>query len=326
MDEPGYDPAEDLARFNDDAHAVIVTAKVMDHAQERVVEHLRAVRRARPRRPVVLVLTCLHEAYPQQQHPQPYPFPNEGEPVPTTPPVPDDLLRSIAEHRRRFAGLIDRVVPVDLTPPEEGFHEPNYGGARLREVLLDVLPGALGQTLLQLDEATRELSDLAARRALPHILGYSSLAAAAGALPIPFVDLVLISGIQSRMVYDLAGVYGQPLTAQRFIEIAGTLGLGMLARQASREVIKLIPVFGTVLGSVAGGVLAGASTYALGKAFCFYYRAVHQGHVPRPDELRRYYQQQLEKAQAAWGEMFKSAARGEAAQTDGTAAPAEAGS
>lgn len=74
MDEPGYDPAEDLAQFDSSAHVMIVTVKVMDHAQEKVRDHLRTIRQARPSRPVVLVPTCLHEAYPQQQHPLPYPF------------------------------------------------------------------------------------------------------------------------------------------------------------------------------------------------------------------------------------------------------------
>ena len=37
-----------------------------------------------------------------------------------------------------------------------------------------------------------------ARESLPHILGYSTLAASAGAVPLPVLDLVLLSGIQSR--------------------------------------------------------------------------------------------------------------------------------
>src|SRR5436190_3613739 len=71
LDEPGYDPAEDLARFGDSAHVVVVTAKVLDHALENVRDHLRTIRKARGGRPVLLLLTCLHEAYPQQQHRQP---------------------------------------------------------------------------------------------------------------------------------------------------------------------------------------------------------------------------------------------------------------
>src|SRR5205823_3061104 len=151
-------------------------------------------------------------------------------------------------------------------------------------------------TLLTLDEVMRELQDLYARQALPRILGYSTLAATAGAIPIPLLDLLILPTIQSRMIYHLARFYGQPLSGTRFLELASTLGLGMLLRQASREVVKLIPY----VGSVAGGMVAGASTFALGKAFCYYYRAVHQGHVPQAEDLRRYYQEQLTLAEHAW--------------------------
>ena len=76
--------------------------------------------------------------------------------------------------------------------------------------------------------------------------------------------------------------------------------MGMLLRQAARSLIKLIPGVGSLVGSITVGALAGASTFALGKAFCYYYRAVHEGHVPRPEDLRRYYKEQLALAEQAW--------------------------
>jgi uncharacterized protein (DUF697 family) len=292
LDEPGYDAADDLARFEAQAHIIVLTVKALDHAQENVLNHLKTVRRVQPSRPVLLALTCLHEAYPQQQHPQPYPFGTEREAV----VVPENLRRSLAEQQRRFDGLIDRAIPIDLTLPEEGFEDPDYGGAALKHALLEALPGAYRQTLATLDEATRELQDIYARHAIPIILSYSSLAATAGAIPIPWVDLFVLPGIQTQMIHHLARFYGQPLSGSRFLELASTLGLGILVRQAVREVVKLVPV----VGSVAGGALAGASTFALGKAFCFYYSAIHQGHVPRPEELRRYYRAQLAEAEKLW--------------------------
>src|SRR5262249_4435556 len=113
LDEPDYDPQEDLARFNDLAHVVLVTVKVLDHAQENVLKPLRTLRDAKPDRTVLLVLSCLHEAYPQQQHPLPYPYDKDEETVAAG--VPEDLRRSLDEQKRRFEGLVDRVVPVDLT-------------------------------------------------------------------------------------------------------------------------------------------------------------------------------------------------------------------
>ncbi len=291
LDEPGYDPTEDLAQFDSQAHVVVITVKALDHAQENVLRHARTIRQSRPGRPVLLALTCLHEAYPQQQHPLQYPYGTEREAA----EVPEDLRRTLAEQRRRF-GDLDHVVPIDLTPPEEGFDQPNYGGDQLRQALLDALPGAYRQTLATLDEATRELKDLYARHAIPIILGYSSLAATAGAIPIPWVDLFILPGIQTQMIRHLAQYYGQPLSAGRFLELASSLGVGILVRQGVRELVKLIPV----VGSVAGGALAGTSSYALGKAFCFYYSAVHEGHVPRPEELRHYYKEQLVEAERLW--------------------------
>ena len=74
LDEPGYDPSEDLASFNDEAHVLIVTVRVLDQALANLLKHVREIRDAKPSRPCILLLTTLHEAYPQQQHPESYPF------------------------------------------------------------------------------------------------------------------------------------------------------------------------------------------------------------------------------------------------------------
>jgi uncharacterized protein (DUF697 family) len=331
LDEPSYDVRDDLAQFDQRAHLIIVTVKALDHALERLVENLRTVRSAQSQRPILLALTCLHEAYPQQQHAvdaaacqlngsadtlpvatarllgaeasNPAPDNDAAVPEPREKPATNaagpspELLRTLAEQRRRFGDLVDDTVAIDLTRPEEGFVEPNYGGQILKEKVVALLPRAYRQSLVMLEQTTGELRDLVAKRALPRIAGYSTLAATAGAYPIPWVDLLVLPGIQTRMIYDLANVYGQPLSARRFMELAASLGAGVAFRQAIREVVKLVPV----VGSLAGGALAGASTFALGKAFCFYYEAVHQGHVPSTADLKRYYQEELARASKQWG-------------------------
>src|SRR5262245_32715502 len=233
LDEPGYDAAEDIAAFDTQAHVVIVTVRALDHAQENLLNTLREIRKARAHRPVLLALTCLHEGYPQQQHPQPYPYGIEQEAT----AVPEDLRRSIEEQKRRFEGLVDRVVPIDLTKPEEGFNEANYGGDQLRTALLEMLPQAYRQTLIALDEGTNELKDAYSRAAAPRILSYSMWAAAAGAIPIPLLDLFLLPAIQSKMIHDLANLYGKPMDGARFLELAGSLGLGVVVRQAARQLV-----------------------------------------------------------------------------------------
>jgi uncharacterized protein (DUF697 family) len=80
------------------------------------------------------------------------------------------------------------------------------------------------------------------------------------------------------------------------MEVASTMGLGLMVRQAAREVVKFIPY----VGSIAGAALAGAATFALGKAFCYYFSEVHKGHVPKAEDLKRYYKEQLALAEKTW--------------------------
>src|SRR5438270_12867124 len=41
LDEPAYDAAEDIAAFNDRAHLVLVTVRLLDHAVENLVAQLK---------------------------------------------------------------------------------------------------------------------------------------------------------------------------------------------------------------------------------------------------------------------------------------------
>jgi uncharacterized protein (DUF697 family) len=314
LDEPTYDPADDIAALDPQAHVVIVTAKATDFAQGNVRAALEPIRRANSSRPVVLCVTTLHEAIPRQPLPEPYPFASQrsedrdqrSESVghdsgltsdlrsPTS--VPDDLRRSIDHHAQEFAGLFDEVVPIDFTKPEDRFPDPNYGGEHLKQTLLRVLPDAYRQTLLQLKEATEALKDVHLRHAVPIIMGYSTLAATAGAVPVPFVDMVLIPGIQARMAHHLARLYGQPMTPDRVKEIAAAVGVGMISRQLARQATKFIPVVGSAVGAAVGG----ASTYAFGRALCYYFQAVHEGHVPNAAALKAYYKEQYADAEKRW--------------------------
>jgi uncharacterized protein (DUF697 family) len=299
VDEPGYDPTEDLRQFNDAAHVVIVTVKAVDHAQENVINHLKVIREARPERPVLLLLTCLHEAYPQQQHP-PYPFRayRGDEPIilPDAPAMLTDLMRSLELQRRRFEGLVDSVLPIDITRPEEGYDQPEYGGPALRATLTDLLPKAQRHTLEMVERNLADLKELHARKVLPTIYGFSLLAGTAGAIPIPFLSLLLLPRIQRKMVESLAEQFGRPLSAEQFVELAEKLGIGSLRRTAAGELLKFVPYVGVVAGATAHA----ASTYALGKAFSHYDALATDGASINIDELREYYQTQLKEATEMW--------------------------
>jgi uncharacterized protein (DUF697 family) len=293
LGEAGYDPTDDLKAFGDAAHLVMVTVRATDHALTPILEPLRILRETYPLRPIVLVLTCLHEAYPQQQHPQPDPFTAE-----TTWPtdLPGDLRRCLVAQEERFHGLVDRIVPIDLTPAEEGFRTPNFGGERLEQVLLDLLPSAFRQTLVMLHELRHALQGMTERKARPVILSHSLMAATAAAAPIPWLDIPVVLGLQSRLVTLLADLYGQPMQAKMLGQLAGALGGQLAARFAVRAPLKFVPV----LGQTANAALAFAYTYSLGKACCWYFGEIRAGHVPTEAELSRVWDDELANAVAVW--------------------------
>ena len=285
LDEPSYDPAEDLASFDSQAQLMIVTCRLRDFAHGGLKDALRKVRAVNKRRPIVLALTCLHESYPQRQHPQPYPE------------FPEETLGLIAKQKLEFAGLFDAVVPIDLTKPDEGFDDTEYGGLALKAQLVELLPTAYRETLLRLDGVNDRFKEIYLKRAIPVIIGYSTLAATAGAIPIPFVDLFVLPSIQVRMVKALADLSGSPGEAKRFLELSASIGIGLLAQQAIRQIAKLIPY----VGSAVGAGLAYSSTYALGRAFIEYDQAMHAGHAPDAETIKKIYRDHLNKAETKWG-------------------------
>lgn len=316
LGEPGYDPQEDITAFGAEAQLMIVVVRVMDHALEELVAALRKIRRSAPRRPVILALTALHDAFPGRQHPDADPFDQSTMPLPEG--IDADLHRSLERQYERFQGLFDRAVPIDLTPVEEGFHEPNFGGTRLRSTVVDSLPAAYRQTLLQLEEVVAPLHDLLHRRASRIILATSTLAATAAAIPLPWIDIPVVLALQSHLAYKLARIYRQPLDAQTLAQVSGALGGRIALQLAIRETLKFIPW----VGMAANAAAAFAYTYAGGMAWSWYFAKVRAGHVPSESELRQVFREQLARAAELWKTTHSAASPpAETSSTERQAAP-----
>jgi uncharacterized protein (DUF697 family) len=86
----------------------------------------------------------------------------------------------------------------------------------------------------------------------------------AGAVPIPIMDIVAVSGVQIDMLRQLFRLYGQDFNEALFKSWIGTLSGATLARIAAGA-IKAIPGIGTIIGGASQLVLSGATTYAIGQ-------------------------------------------------------------
>ncbi|WP_437230300.1 GTPase family protein [Planctomicrobium sp. SH661] len=294
LGEVEYDPDEDLQKFGAESQLMIVVVRAMDHAVDEIVKSLRKIRHEAPRRPVILALTALHDAYPGQQHPETDPFGQGPFPLPET--IHNDLRRSIELQYERFKGLFDRAVPIDLTPIEEGFDDPTFGGERLKTAIIESLPAAYRQTLLQLDEVVAPLKDYTWKQAMPIILGTSTLAATAAAIPLPWVDIPVVMGIQTHLAYKLAKIHRQKLDARTIAQVTGGLGGRVAVRMAIREGLKFIPW----VGMAANAAAAFAYTFAGGMVWNWYFTEIRSGHVPTEAELRNVFHSQLQRATQLW--------------------------
>jgi uncharacterized protein (DUF697 family) len=96
---------------------------------------------------------------------------------------------------------------------------------------------------------------------------------AGGALiPIPFADMVVMSGAQLRMLAEIAKVYGVPFERVRVKAIVGCLAGYVLHPPLSSGLVgfllfKTIPGVGALLGTPALVLFAGAYAWALGRVF-----------------------------------------------------------
>lgn len=298
LGEVAYDPAEDIAQFAGQAHLLVVVLKGMDLAQEHVVATARQLVAARPDWPVLVVQTCLHEGYaqPGDRHAVPYPFNGD----PPWDGVPTDLARALTAQREWFADFpwSDRArqlrfVPVDLTLPDDGYSPVDYGLDAVWTAIEELLPCGLRVLLGQSPESSGALKAMHRREAENHVIGYALAAGAAAAIPVPWIDLPLVFGLQTKMFHAVAGVYRQPMTGERMKEILALLGMGGLSRVlglAGRELAKGIPA----VGSAAAGLYNGAVTYAMGMTLIAYFERVRGGAIPDPQDFQSLYNEQLE--------------------------------
>ena len=304
LGETGYDPADDIAFCEGQAHLLLVVMKAMDQQQQSVVNVVTAVRQLHGEWPVVVAQTNLHEGYgerpaaEQLRHPQPYPFGTSIRDSPNVAAGCTGLARALAHQRAMFDGVPGRgpilFVPVDFTLADDGFTPQLYGLDALRTALGEAAPLGLAAWLAG---SAALASDELASRAHPHVMGYATAAAAVDTLPV--AGLVAVPGVQAKMLHSLARIYGVEWDRRMWIEFSSCLGSGVMLRLmvglGIREAIKLLPAYGQSVATASAAATSFATTTALGKAACYFLQQRLSGRTDR-DGVAAAYQQALKDA------------------------------
>ncbi|MBD2137109.1 50S ribosome-binding GTPase [Anabaena sp. FACHB-1237] len=273
----------DLQTETNRARVFILTVKINDFATDTLRQIITKLRQQFPNIPCLLVVTSLHEIYPQaiENHPD-------------YPPDFTELNRAFTEIKENFAGLYNNAVLIDFTLEEDGYDPIFYGLESLKNNLAELLPQAESKAIYQLldQQFSEKLGNIYRDAGRRYMLTFSMMAATLAAVPLPFATMPVLTALQVSMVGLLGKLYGQTLTLSQAGGIVSTIAGGFIAQAIARELIKFIPGFGTVIAVS----WAGAYTWALGETACVYFGDLMGGKIPDPQKIQNVMEEAFNEA------------------------------
>ncbi|MBN2646262.1 MAG: 50S ribosome-binding GTPase [Thiotrichales bacterium] len=279
LGEANYDAHDDVAQARNASHGLVVVAKLEEVEQSHL---LHALRQINPRDfpHTLLLLTAAHsvkaserlslQTYQHQQFSQAW-----RAPLPVV--------------------TVDFLQPAD-SPSDEDF----FGQQALFRALADQLP------ILHLMLNRSQYSDAEQVRyqsVKQEILWYAGSAGAFDALP--GLGLVSVPAVQALMLRNLAARYGIAWSRTRLAQLLAALGssfaLHYAANLGARQLGKLIPIYGQTAGAALASGVSFATTYALGRAACYYFYQLQHEQPISEETLRRLYREALQMGKKGGG-------------------------
>lgn len=124
------------------------------------------------------------------------------------------------------------------------------------------------------------------------ILGAGASSAAVGALPIPGADFAPLVSIQVALIIKLSILYNKPVSKENAKELIIATVIGNIGKTVFRQIVKVVPG----AGSVIGASVAGATTVALGYAIKY----MHENDIElNAEQLKAVYEMFLSQQKKA---------------------------
>ncbi|AIB15022.1 hypothetical protein ABAZ39_24325 (plasmid) [Azospirillum argentinense] len=178
--------------------------------------------------------------------------------------------------------------------PETTSTTPNTA-ASTSEAAPEATPAAPVSTEAQAAEIIRK-----------HVL----LSAAAGVIPLNFVDTAALAVVQLRLLKELSelhgvdfrGDIGRSAVGTLFATVAPTaLGGSLLGSMAFNMALRSVPVIGTVTRLATQPAFNSAFTYALGKVFQQHFASGGTFLTFQPEKVKTYFREKFEEARRRKG-------------------------
>ena len=119
-----------------------------------------------------------------------------------------------------------------------------------------------------------------------------------GLVPLPFLDMIAITGVQLKMIHSLANCFNLKFSSSIGKSIIGSLLGGTLPITFTPLVgslIKIIPLVGHTASAVTMPIVSGAATYALGKVFLAHFATGGTMLDFDPETVRGYFAEQFKE-------------------------------
>jgi uncharacterized protein (DUF697 family) len=294
-DSAGYDPRNDLAAAQGQAHLILAVMRVDDLEQTPILAALQQARRAHPQVPVLIAQTSLHRCYGRHdRHLEPYPF-DGSEADGRRPGVPHALVGAMLAQRQIFRGVsgprAPRFIPIDFTRPEQGIAPTDYGAEHLWDVLEEEIPELVAR-LKGLRDAV-PAQDLIRRRI---ILPWAVAASAASAIPAPVIGGIGSASLQAAMVSQIARRCGIARRLDVWGEFVAALGAGFALGFGGRWVVQQGLKLGLGWGTAIVTSWTFAITWGIGEAALYYFSERAAGREPDRQILRERYRDGFRQA------------------------------
>jgi len=129
----------------------------------------------------------------------------------------------------------------------------------------------------------------------------------AGLIPVPFVDLLAVSGVQLKMLKDMSDIYGIKFSENKgksiLSALLGSVVPNSLAGGGVGSIMKMIPLVGPLVGGLSMSLFSGAATYAIGKAFIQHFEAGGTFLDFDPVKVKDYFHSKFEEGKEVAKEM-----------------------
>ncbi len=136
----------------------------------------------------------------------------------------------------------------------------------------------------------------------------------AGAIPVPVADIVAVSAIQYDMIRQIAEFHKINYDADKGKTLASSIA-GATVSRIGASFLKAIPGVGTVLGIGSQIVMAGGTTYALGKLFDSHFAGGKGLDNINLESVKEEYKELLNKGKEYARDLKKSFSREDVFQT-----------